>query len=347
MQIAFTVEQLKSLSGAGKSTGGFDGVVSGIAALKDAQPGDLSFLGNKKYTPEVKESQASVILVPADYEGEPKENQCFLAVQNPSLALARICGALESKLWPWPEPGIHPSAFIDESATIAPGAHIGPGCIIEAGATIGEGTWLQAQVFVGRDVVIGERCWLRPQVVIHAACVLGDRVRIHAGGVIGSDGFGYESPKGIHEKVPQIGNVIIENDVEIGANTTIDRARFSSTRIGEGAKIDNLVQIAHNVQVGPHCLIVAQAGVSGSTILDHHVVIAGQAGITGHLNLAAGTVVGAQGGVHFDTEPGKYYRGSPALEASLANRIHILSKRLPELFKRIEKIEDAVLSSSH
>ncbi|GHC08341.1 UDP-3-O-(3-hydroxymyristoyl)glucosamine N-acyltransferase [Cerasicoccus arenae] len=347
MQIAYRLSQIQSLSGADQLDGAFEGMITGIAALRDAEPGDLSFLGNKKYTPEVKESRASVILVPIEYQGTPKAGQCFVRVGNPSLALARICGELESQLWPWPEANIHPSAVIHETAEIGLGAHIGPGCVIEADAKIGDRSWLQAQVFVGRGVLMGERCWLRPNVTIYADCILGDRVRIHAGTVIGSDGFGYESPSGVHEKVPQIGNVVIENDVEIGANTAIDRARFSSTRIGEGAKIDNLVQIAHNVHIGPHCLIVAQAGVSGSTVLENHVVVAGQAGITGHLRLAAGTIVGAQGGIHFDTEPGKYYRGSPALEASLANRIHILSKRLPELFKRLEKIEESLLPSAH
>jgi len=346
MQIAYQIQQLQTLCDATRKEGDYDGAVTGIASLRDAEPGDLSFLGNKKYTPEVKQSRASVILIPLDYDGDPQPGQCYLKVENPSLALARICAELESQLWPWPEPGVHPSAVVDQQAQVHPEAHIGPNCVIEAGAKVGAGSWLQAMTYIGRDAKVGERCWLRPRVTIYADCILGDRVRVHSGAVIGSDGFGYESPSGVHEKVPQIGNVVIGNDVEIGANTTIDRARFSSTRIGEGAKIDNLVQIAHNVQIGPHCLIVAQAGVSGSTILEDHVVLAGQAGITGHLHLAAGTIVGAQGGVHFDTEPGKYYRGSPALEASLANRIHILSKRLPELFKRLEKIEEAQFSSA-
>lgn len=346
MQIAYSVEQLQRLSGAEDKIGDYEGVVHGIASLREAEPGDLSFLGNKKYTPEVKESRASIIIVPRDYNGDPRPNQVYLKAPNPSLALARICAELESQLWPWPEPGIHPSAVVAEDAEIASDAHIGPNCVIESKARVGAGSWLQAMTYVGRGASIGERCWLRPRVTIYADCVLGDRVRVHSGAVIGSDGFGYESPGGIHEKVPQIGNVVIGNDVEIGANTTIDRARFSSTRIGEGAKIDNLVQIAHNVQIGAHCLIVAQAGVSGSTVLEDHVVLAGQAGVTGHLKLAAGTIVGAQGGVHFDTEAGKYYRGSPALEASLANRIHILSKRLPELFKRLEKLEETLLSNA-
>lgn len=346
MQIAYQLEQLQRLSGAEESVGDYDALITGIASLREAEPGDLSFLGNKKYTPEVKQSRASVILTPLDYNGDPQPGQCYLKVKNPSLALARICAELESQLWPWPEPGIHPSAVIADDVEIATDAHIGPNCVIESGVTIGPGCWLQAMTYIGRGATLGERCWLRPRVTIYADCVLGDRVRVHSGAVIGSDGFGYESPSGVHEKVPQIGNVVVGNDVEIGANTTIDRARFSSTRIGEGAKIDNLVQIAHNVQIGAHCLIVAQAGVSGSTTLEDHVVLAGQAGVTGHLKLASGTIVGAQGGVHFDTESGKYYRGSPALEASLANRIHILSKRLPELFKRLEKIEETLLSSA-
>lgn len=346
MEIAYSVTQIQALTGAENLEGKFRETITGIASLRDASPEDLSFLGNKKYTPEVKESRAGVILVPQDYEGSPADGQAFLRVGNPSLALARICGELESQLWPWPAPGIHPTAFVDPSATIGEEVHIGPGCVIEAHATIGDSTWLQAQCFVGRGASVGQRCWLHPQVTVYADCELGDRVRIHAGSVVGSDGFGYETTNGTHEKVPQVGNVVIGNDVEIGSNTTIDRARFESTRIGEGAKIDNLVQIAHNVDIGPHCLIVAQAGISGSTVLENHVVLAGQAGITGHLRLAAGTIVGAQGGVHFDTEAGKYYRGSPALEATLANRIHILSKRLPELFKRIEKIEESLIQPS-
>ncbi|MGE9295534.1 MAG: UDP-3-O-(3-hydroxymyristoyl)glucosamine N-acyltransferase [Puniceicoccales bacterium] len=343
MDIRYRLPQIETLTGAEAIEGEFDGTITGIASLREAENEDLSFLGNKKYTPEVRESRAGVILVPLDYEGSPKRGQTFVRVPNPSLALARVCAQWESLLWPWPEPGFHPSAVIDPSAMIGEGVHIGPGSVVEAGARIGAGTWLQGLAYIGRNAVVGERCWLHPRVTLYADCVLGDRVRILAGAVIGSDGFGYETTGGIHEKVPQIGNVVIGNDVEIGANTTIDRARFNSTRIGEGAKIDNLVQIAHNVEIGPHCLIVAQAGVSGSTVLENHVVLAGQAGITGHLRLAAGTIVGAQGGVHFDTDAGKYYRGSPALEASLANRIHILSKRLPELFKRMEKIEESLI----
>ncbi|WP_309398419.1 UDP-3-O-(3-hydroxymyristoyl)glucosamine N-acyltransferase [Cerasicoccus maritimus] len=346
MKIAFSVEQIQKLSEAEAVEGNFAGVISSIAALKEAAAGDLSFLGNKKYTPDVKVSQASVILIPTDFEGAPQDGQCFVRVNNPSWALARICAAIEAEMWPRPAPGIHPSAVVDASAEIDPTAYIGPTCVVEAGAKIGAGAWLQAQAYIGRDVVVGEKSWLHPHVSIYAGSVLGDRVLLHSGVVIGADGFGYESQTGVHEKVPQIGNVVIENDVEIGSNSTVDRARFDCTRICEGAKIDNLVQIGHNCQIGPHCLLVSQVGVSGSTILDHHVVLAGQAGIAGHLKLAAGTVIGAQGGLHFDTEPGKYYRGTPALESSLANKIHVLSKRLPDLFKRVKQLEDSLVSSN-
>ncbi|MEM9227416.1 MAG: UDP-3-O-(3-hydroxymyristoyl)glucosamine N-acyltransferase, partial [Verrucomicrobiota bacterium] len=167
----------------------------------------------------------------------------------------------------------------------------------------------------------------------------GDRVRLHAGVVVGSDGFGFETEKGIHQKVPQIGNVVVENDVEIGANSAIDRARFSSTIIGEGTKIDNLVQIAHNVVIGKGCLIVAQAGISGSTVLEDFVIVAGQAGVTGHLKLGKGSVIGAQAGLRSDTDPGGYYRGSPALPAALQHRIDVLSKRMPDLYKRVASLE--------
>jgi len=345
MQIHYRLSQIQNLTQAEAVEGDFSGIISGIASLRDSTPSDLSFLGNKKYTSDARECNAGIILTPLDFDGSPKPGQCLLRVTNPSLALARLCAEIEAKLWPWPKPGVHPSAMIDPAASIAADARIGPGCVIEANASVGPGSWLQAMIYVGPRVVIGKDCWLHPRVTLYADSVLRDRVRILSGAIIGSDGFGYETVDGVHERVPQVGNVLIESDAEIGANTTIDRARFGSTRIGEGAKIDNLVQIGHNCVVGPHCLIVSQTGVSGSTQLEDHVVLAGQAGITGHLRLARGTIIGAQGGLHFDTEPGKYYRGSPALEASLANRIHILSKRLPELFKRVDKIEESLAPS--
>ncbi|MGE9292326.1 MAG: UDP-3-O-(3-hydroxymyristoyl)glucosamine N-acyltransferase [Puniceicoccales bacterium] len=339
MNISFLLEDITRILQDGVVEGSLDQPITGIASLAQAQPGDLAFLGNRKYTPDVKTCRASVILLFHDYEGAPAPGQAFVRLENPSLGLARLCGAIEAMLWPKPQPGVHATAVIDESAEVDPTAWVGPYCVVGAGAKIGPGSNLESLVTVGREASVGAQCRISAHVSIGDYCEVGDRVRLHPGVVIGSDGFGFETNSGVHEKVPQIGNVVIENDVEIGANTTIDRARFSSTRIGEGSKLDNLVQIAHNVVIGKGCLIVAQAGISGSTTMEDFVIVAGQAGITGHLTLAKGSVIGAQTGLHNDTQPGAYYRGSPANTAALQHRIDILSKRLPELFKRVASLE--------
>lgn len=340
MRFSFSIENISRIVDASNLEGSTEHPISGIASLSEAKAGDLSFLGNKKYTREVPESSASVILLPIAYEGKPKENQVFIRLENPSLALAQLCGEIEKLFSPSPEAGIHPSATVASTAEIAPSAIIGPGCIIGEDVKIGAGTHLEASVFLGRGAIVGKDCWFKPHVTVSDHCEVGDRVRLHAGVVVGSDGFGYETDNGVHHKVPQIGNVILEDDVEIGANSTIDRARFSSTRIGAGTKIDNLVQIAHNVETGKGCIIVAQTGIGGSTILEDYVVTAGQAGIAGHLKLSKGTVIAAKSGLHNNTLPGQVLRGIPAIEAKLAHRTDVLKKRLPDLFKRVAKLED-------
>jgi UDP-3-O-[3-hydroxymyristoyl] glucosamine N-acyltransferase len=198
---------------------------------------------------------------------------------------------------------------------------------------------LEPQVFIGRKARVGSDCWLKVGVKISTECLVGDRVLIHPGTVVGADGFGYEFVKGRHEKIPQVGRVVIHNDVEIGANATLDRARFSETVIGEGTKIDNLVQIGHNVVVGKHCLICAQVGTSGSGTIEDYVVIGGQAGIAGHLTIGRGAKVDGQTGVNTDVAPGASVKGSPYLPYALEQRINVLRKRLPELFKRVDALE--------
>jgi UDP-3-O-[3-hydroxymyristoyl] glucosamine N-acyltransferase len=261
-------------------------------------------------------------------------------VEKPSAGLSRLCSRLEQALWPKPAPGIHPTAVVAPTAQIAPSATIGPLCVIEAGVRVGERTHLQAAIFVGRDAVIGNDTWLMPKVVITAECVVKDRVRLHAGVVVGSDGFGYEFVGGRHEKVPQIGWVVIENDVEIGANTTIDRARFSQTLIGEGTKIDNLVQIAHNVVIGKHCMICSQVGVSGSTTVEDYVVVGGQAGLAGHLTVGRASKINGQSGVNSDLEPNSSVSGTPCLPYLLEQRVNVLRRKVPDLFKRVGALED-------
>ncbi len=350
MQVSFTAADIAAITQPKSMRGATSESIRGLAALADASAGDLTFLGNPKYKSAVAGTRASVVLLPADFVGEPAPGQLFLLVENPSVALARVCARIEQWLWPKPAPGVHPSASVAADARIAATATIGPLCVIEAGAVIGERVHVQAQVFVGRNAVVGDDSWLMPGVVVEAECEIGRRVRLQPGVVIGSDGFGYEFVQGRHEKVPQVGNVVIGDDVEIGANTTIDRARFSRTTIGEGTKIDNLVQIAHNVRIGRHCLICAQVGISGSATLEDCVVLGGQAGVAGHITIGKGVKAGGRAGLNADLAPGSFVTGNPAIPVMLDRRIAVLNQRLPELFRRVgtleEQLADAKKSSS-
>ena len=342
MQIAFAPDEIADIVSARQKRGATTEPIRGLAALKAAGAGDLSFLGNHKYRPEVAATLASVVLLPPDYAGEPRPNQLFLIVDNPSAALARVCARIEQSLWPKPSPGVHRSASVAPEASVDASATVGPLCVIEAGATIGPRSHLQGQVFVGRGASVGADCWLMPGSIVAAECVLQNRVRLQPGVVVGSDGFGYEFVKGKWEKEPQVGIVLIEDDVEIGANTTLDRARFSRTVVGEGTKIDNLVQVGHNVVIGRHCLICAQSGISGSTTLEDHVVLAGQVGLVGHITIGRGVKIGAQSGVSRDLPAGASFFGSPCLPVMLEQRITVLRQRLPELFKRVDALEARV-----
>lgn len=339
MQVAYTPADLAIITGARRTAGTTTRVVTDIASLEKARPGDLSFLGNAKYKSQVPGSAATALLLPLDYAGEPGPEQVFLYVDNPSAALARVCARIEQSLWPKPAPGIHPSAVVAATAKVDASAHVGPLCVVEEGAAIGAGSVLQASVFVGREATIGANCFLMPGVVVAAACVLGQRVRLQPGVVIGSDGFGYEFVNGRHEKVPQVGTVVIEDDVEIGANSALDRARFSRTVVGEGTKIDNLVQIAHNVVIGKHCILCSQVGISGSTTLEDYVVLGGQAGVGGHITIGKGSKAGGQTGIAFNVGPGSYLNGTPAIPYMLERRLQVLHQRLPDLFKRVEALE--------
>ena len=339
MQVSFTSADLLALTQPKQVRGATTETVRGIASLGTAGPGELSFLGNPKYRGEVAATRASVVLLPSDYDGAPQSNQLFLLVDNPSVALARLCSRIEQILWPKPAPGIHPSAQVAPGAQVAASATVGPLCIVEEGAAVGERTHLQAQVFVGRGAKIGEDCWLMPGVILAAECILRNRVRLQPGVVVGSDGFGYEFVGGRHEKIPQVGMVLIEDDVEIGANSTLDRARFSRTVAGEGTKIDNLVQVAHNVIIGRHVILCAQAGISGSTTIGDFAVLGGQAGIGGHVTIGKAAKVGGGAGVANNVKPGAFVNGTPAVSYMLGQRLEVLHRRLPELFKRVDELE--------
>lgn len=313
--------------------------LTGIASLGKAQAGDISFLGNQKYKSEVFKSKATLILIPEGYVGSPHADQVFLTVENPSKALDCICRDIEKTLRPSYVPGIHPSAYIDASATVSPKAYVGPLCVIEKGAVIKEGVVLCSHVFVGQAALIKQGSILQPHVSILSHSEIGRHCYIDAGVVIGSEGYGYETENSIHRRSPQIGRVVLEDDVDVGANTTIDRARFYETRVGQGTKIDNLVQIGHNVSIGKNCFIVALVGIAGSTEIEDSVVIGGQAGLAGHLKIGTGSMIGAQTGLNHDLEPNSVVRGTPAFPYMLAHRIDVLKKRLPELFKRVDNLE--------
>ena len=340
LTVNYTFEQIVALVSPSKILGqNTQLTLKGIAGLDKATEGDISFLGNLKYKAEVFSSKASLILVPNNYVGSPRAGQVFLLVDNPSKALDAILRDIELKTRPKVKPGIHPSAIIDSTAKVSPKAHVGPLCVIGAHSVIEEGACLVSQVYIGEHVLIKSDTTICPHSSILAETEIGHRCYLDAGVVVGSLGYGYETEEGCHYRSPQLGRVVLEDEVDLGANTTIDRARFDETRIGEGTKIDNLVQIGHNVIIGKHCFVVAFVGVAGSTHIGDYVVIGGQVGLAGHLNIGDHVMIGAQSGVSHDLEEKSFVRGTPALPYMLAHRIDNLKRRLPELFKRVDNIE--------
>jgi UDP-3-O-[3-hydroxymyristoyl] glucosamine N-acyltransferase len=338
MTTSFTIAELASLTGAEAVEGACAGPINGVAALAEATSADLSFLGNAKYADAVAASKAGAILVPVAFAGKPAVGQAFLRVANPSYALALFCGVLEARLWPRPPPGIHATAVVAASAMVDASAHVGPLCFVGEGAVVAAGAVLEARCFVGARASVGPDCWLKPGVTLGDYCVLGARCRLQSGAVIGSDGFGYEPVNGEIQRIPQIGNVVLEDDVEVGANSTLDRARFSQTVVGRGTKIDNLVQIAHNVRIGRQCLITAQVGIAGSTTLGDHCVLGGQSGVAGHLTLGDRVKLGAQTGLFEDVPADGFMNGTPAVPFGLERRLVVLSRRLPDLFKKVDSL---------
>lgn len=344
MHIKYSTERIFDILGADCiAVGQYEGEIIGIASLTDGTTGDLSFLGNSKYRSCLVNSEASVILVPLDYEELPQKGQIYIKVKNPSYALALICRDIELSLIPKPKVGIHPSAIIESGALVSPNASIGAFCYIASGAQVGAAV-LESHVSIGRSARVADEAYLFSRVSVGEYCEIGPRNRLMAGCVIGSDGYGYEFVENAHQRVPQLGNVVTEADVDIGANTCIDRARFGSTRIGLGTKIDNQVQIAHNVKIGQHCLIVAQVGISGSVVLGDGVVIGGQSGIAGHLNIGTGAMIAAGTSVFVDIEPQAKARGYPAIPMMQFNRIAVLQRKLPDFFKRFDQLEKTVNS---
>jgi UDP-3-O-[3-hydroxymyristoyl] glucosamine N-acyltransferase len=308
--------------------------LTGFAPANAAKPGDLTFAENEMYFKTAEESAASAVLIDKDFSSTKKT---LLKVPNARIAFAKVLPLF------FPEhkyaPSVHDSAVIDETAQIDPSAHIGPHCVVGPKVRIGRGVILQGGNHVGANCSLGDGTHLFPNVTLYANTQVGLRVRIHAGSVIGSDGFGYVFDAGVHRKVPQIGNVVIHDDVEIGANVTIDRGALGPTTIGKGTKIDNLVQIAHNVQIGEHALIVAQVGVAGSTKIGNYTTVAGQVGLAGHLKIGNKVVIAAQSGVMTNIGDGEKWFGSPAQPDRQMKRQLIAMQQLPDLIRRVADLE--------
>ena len=318
----------------GEVLGDATATLTGFAHATSAKPGDLTFAENEEYFARAEQSAATAIIADGRFKSDRK---ILIRVPNARIAFARAMELFfPERTW---AAGIHPTAVIAASAKVDATAHIGPHCVVGERVRIGARAVLQAGSCVGDDSKLGDDVNLFPNVTIYPETEIGQRVRIHAGTVVGSDGFGYVQDGDIHRKVPQIGNVIIGDDVEIGANVTIDRGALGPTVIGKGTKIDNLVQIAHNVEIGEGTLIISQVGISGSTKLGKYVVLAGQAGLAGHLKIGNQAIVSAQSGVMTDIPDGEKWLGTPAQPDKQAKRQMIAIQRLPELLKRVAELE--------
>ncbi|MGH7971632.1 MAG: UDP-3-O-(3-hydroxymyristoyl)glucosamine N-acyltransferase, partial [Limisphaerales bacterium] len=316
-------------------------VLTGFAPADRAQPGDLTFAENEKYFVRAEQSAASAVIVDGPFTSNRK---VLIRVAEARVAFAKVMPLF----FPDPTfaPGIHPTAVVPASARIDPTAHIGPYCVLGEDVRIGARVVLQGADFLGAGCQLAEEVNLFPQVTLYPRTEVGPRARIHSGSVLGSDGFGYVQEAGAHLKVPQIGNVIIREDVEIGANVTIDRGALGPTIIGRGTKIDNLVQIAHNVVIGEHCLVVSQTGIAGSTKLGNYVILAGQVGVAGHLKIGNRVSVAAQSGVMNNIPDGEKWLWSPAQPDRQAKRQMIALQQLPELLRRVHELEKKLAPSA-
>ncbi len=312
-----------------------------IAKIEEAEEGSITFLANPKYEKYLETTHATAVLVSRTLEVSKYQQLAFIRVDDPYIAFVRLLPKFIPQLDPFHQ-GVHPTAIIDKGVQLGSDVAVGPYAVLSEGVIVGDGTKIGAGCVVGKEVKIGSNCLLYPNVTIYHQCRIGNNVILHSGVVVGSDGFG-QAPQsdGSYEKIPQLGIVVIEDDVEIGANTTIDRATLGETKICRGVKIDNLVQIAHNVVIGEHTVIAAQTGISGSTKIGKFCKIAGQVGIAGHIEIADGTIIMAQSGIpNSIKEPNRIYFGYPADEARKAQRAYAALKMLPETIREITTLKN-------
>lgn len=329
----------------GKLEGNAESEVRGVNSLSDALEEHASFLGNKKYSKQVNTSRAGVILVKKDYDGKRPKDKTFIYCDNVDVAFSKAIMVFA----PPPVkfvPEIHPSAFVDKTASIGKNVHVGPCAVVERGAFIGSNSVIAAGSYIGPETILGEGCLIYPNVSIRERCVLGKKIIIHSGTTVGSDGYGFIPGASGIVKLPQVGIVQIDDDVEIGANCAIDRARFGKTWLKRGVKLDNMVHVAHNVEVGECSLLIGQCGIAGSTKIGRGVIVAAQAGINGHITLGDGCKVAGTSGVVKSVEPGREVVGTPAepprdfLERiAVPKKVKRLNSKVKELEQQLEALK--------
>ena len=336
----FTAEQIAGML-EGTVEGNSSAEVSGLSKIEEGKAGTLTFLANPKYISHIYSTGASIAIVSNDFVAEQAlpETLTLIRVADAYGSFAKLLEAYSQ--FKRPRPGIHPSAVIDASVVIGENVHIGAGVVIEAGASIGNNAVIMAQSYLGEHVKIGNFTMVHPGVKVYSECVIGSNCTLHAGVIIGADGFGFApQADNRYAKVPQIGNVVVEDRVEIGANTAIDRATLGSTFIREGVKLDNLIQVAHNVEIGKNTVIAALTGIAGSTKIGENCMIGGQVGIAGHLTIANGVKIAAQTGISASVlKENVVLQGTPAVDTMDFKKSYIIHRRLPQLLERIERLE--------
>lgn len=336
----FTAEQIAGML-EGTVEGNSSAEVSGLSKIEEGKAGTLTFLANPKYISHIYSTGASIAIVSNDFTAEQAlpETLTLIRVADAYGSFAKLLEAYSQ--FKRPRPGIHPSAVIDASAVVGENVHIGAGVVIEAGVSIGNNAVIMAQSYLGEHVKIGDFTMVHPGVKVYSECVIGSNCTLHAGVIIGADGFGFApQADNRYAKVPQIGNVVVEDRVEIGANTAIDRATLGSTIIREGVKLDNLIQVAHNVEIGKNTVIAALTGIAGSTKIGENCMIGGQVGIAGHLTIANGVKIAAQTGISASVlKENVVLQGTPAVDTMDFKKSYIIHRRLPQLLERIERLE--------
>lgn len=324
----------------GELTGDPSVKVSNVSRIDDGKQGTLSFLANPKYTRHIYETKASIVIVNMDFEPDKELHCTLIKVEDPYQAFAHLL-EMKNKM-ELPAGGVEPESYVSEKAKLGDDVYVGRFSIIEGHTSIGDHVKIYPQVFIGKDVIIGDNTIIFPGVKIYSNCFIGRNCVIHSGAIIGSDGFGFapNSSNGEYKKIPQVGNVIIEDNVEIGANTTIDRATMGSTIIREGVKLDNLIQIAHNVEIGENSVLAAQVGIAGSSKIGKECMVGGQVGISGHLKIADNVKIGAQAGIASSINtPGETVIGSPSFNYTKYHKSYVYFRKLPELNAQIENLE--------